>query len=142
MVAVRGPYPRLHRIVDHFRREAVVFAHHLEGLGFAYLAREFPDLAVAVSELDRVAGLEEIQTLANARQLPDLCQIGCVERHAAKYAVQGVVSADDHFNGRSDIGLLRNGRARLRGGGCCGRGGGRHGRRAGLWIDQGCRCIT
>ena len=46
-------------------------------------------------------GFEEIETLTNARQLPNRRQIGCIERHAAKNRIQGVVPADDHFDGRA-----------------------------------------
>src|SRR5882724_9070335 len=49
---------------------SIIFpAHDLESLGFADLAREFLDLAVAMRELDRVARFEEIQALADARQV-------------------------------------------------------------------------
>ena len=82
------------------RREAAVLTHDFEGLGLAHLAREFLDLAVGVRELDRIAGFEEVQALANARQLTNGRQISDIQRHAAKNGVKGVVSADEHFDCR------------------------------------------
>ena len=105
-----GADPRFDRIVDHLCREPAVLAHDLEGLGLAHLAGQFFDLAVVVGDLDGVPRFEEIKTLTNARQLPNRRQIGLIERHAAKNRIQGIVPADDHFDGRADAGLLRHDR--------------------------------
>ena len=106
MVAVAVRTRISHRIVDHLRREAVVLAHHFERLGLADLAGEFLDLAVSVRDLDGIARPQEVQALTDAGQLADRGQVGHVQRHAAENTVQGVVSADHHFDGRADACLL------------------------------------
>ena len=108
MVAVAVRIARFDRIFDHLSGETRLLTHDLEGLGFAHLAGQFLDLAVVVGDLDGIPGFEEVQTLPNARQLPNRRQIGRIERHAAKNRIQGVVPADDHFDGRADAGLLRH----------------------------------
>ena len=115
-------HPGLHRVIDHLGLEAAVLEHDVEGLRLADLAGEFLDVAISVRELDRIARFQEVQALADARQVADRRQVGFVERHPAKNGIEGIVPADHHFDHGGDAGLLGNDRGRrgLGGGGCRG----------------------
>jgi len=60
-----------------------------------------------MGHLDGVARLEEVQALTDAGQPADRCEIGRIERHTPENGIQGVVSADDHLDGRRQGRLLR-----------------------------------
>ena len=62
---------RLHRVVDHPGREALVLAYDFQRLGLADLAGQLLDRAIAVRQPDRLSRPEEIDALADAGQVAD-----------------------------------------------------------------------
>ena len=88
-----GANVRLHGIVDHLRGEAGIFAHHIEGLGLADLAREFLDVPSACVSLMASPGFQEIQALADARQdggsrRDRPCRAPCARKMASRVSLR------------------------------------------------------